>query len=118
MNIQCQIFKINLSDADKIMIAVASDTSRQTTFRNAVAAQSHVIKSSINESKEAQAEVSFLHPIASSAASFETSQPHTSGVSSDRERRPSQDFAGGKSQTFMASLVLHVLSLSHPVSLS
>ena len=52
MNIQCQIFKINLSDADKIMITVASDMDRSFIFRNAITARSHVVESCISESKE------------------------------------------------------------------
>ena len=46
----------------------------------------------------------FLYLIASSAASFDSSQPHTSEVSRAKERRLSQDLAMGKYQAFMASL--------------
>lgn len=98
------IFKINLSDADKIMTAGASDRSRNITFRNAITAQSHVVKSCINGSKEMQTDISFLFSSSHYFIPFDSSQPHTSGVSRAKERRLSQDLATGKSQAFMASL--------------
>ena len=80
------IFKINLSDADKIMTAGASDRSRNITFRNAITAQSHVVKSCINESKEMQTDISFLFSSSHYFIPFDSSQPHTSGLKSQGEK--------------------------------
>lgn len=64
MNIQCQIFSINVGDADKMIIAASSDVCR-SKFGNAITAQFHVVKRCRNESKtnvtKQVLKISFFH---------------------------------------------------------
>lgn len=118
MNIQCQVFKINVNDADKMMNAFLSDTSRNITFSDAITAQTQVVKSSINERKEMQINVKFFGFIASPEALLDGSMPHTFGDLCAKERRLSQDLARDKSQPFMASLSTSQLMVAHPISVN